>query len=115
MKKQIVIAESEKLISGLVALLNYFVLESIKHNDNLFNYSRTYNVKSNINKVNQFLEIINFENLIQYLRERNSFNEIPIVELYYNLIKASTNFEEEKILFPFKGICFSMFRTPRYK
>ncbi len=105
LKKQIVVSESEKLISGLVSLLNYFVLESIKHNDNLFNYSRTYNIKSNIVKVNQFLEIINFENLIKYLRE-NSSNEIPIVELYYNLLKASTNIEEEKYYFRLKESVF---------
>lgn len=110
LKKQLVVAESEKLINGLVALLNYFILESIKHNDNLFNYSRTYNIKSNINKVNQFLEIINFENLIEYLKE-NSHSEIQIVELYFNLLKATTNFEDEKYYFRLKE---SVFRSSKY-
>lgn len=105
LKKQIVIKESEKLLDGLVSFSNYFALESLKHNDNLLNYSRTYNIKSNINKVNQFLEILNFENLIKYIRE-NSSKDIPIVELYYNLLKASANFEEDKYYFRLKESVF---------
>jgi hypothetical protein len=105
LKKQIVITESEKLINGLVSFLNYFVLESIKHNDNLLNYSRTYNIKENINKVNQFIEVLNFENMIRYLKD-NSSDEFQIVELYYNLLKAFANFEEEKYYFNFKDSLF---------
>ncbi|MBK8551766.1 MAG: hypothetical protein IPL53_12160 [Ignavibacteria bacterium] len=101
LKKKYVVSESQKIISGIVCILSYFVLESIKHYDNLLNYSRSYNIQRNFDTVASFIEIFNFEKLISYIRD-NSPTSIPIVEIYYNLLKAFTNFEDEKFYAEFK-------------
>ncbi|MEO8209233.1 MAG: hypothetical protein ABI840_01625 [bacterium] len=101
LKKQYVVTESEKMINGIVYILSYFILETIKHNDNLLKYSRSYNIKKNIDTVAQFLEIFNFEKLILYIRNNSSL-KIPVIEVYYNLLKAFTNFEIENYYIEFK-------------
>lgn len=105
LKKSYVISESQRLIEGIADALNYFVIETIKHNDNLLQYSRSYNVQKNIETVSHFLEIFDFEKVISYLKD-NSKVKVPIVELYYNLLKAFTNFNDEKYYFEFKKSLF---------
>ncbi|MDZ4710801.1 MAG: hypothetical protein SGI89_00585 [bacterium] len=102
LKKGIVITESEKLIKGIVHILHYFVLESIKHNDNLLQYSRSYNIPKNVETVSDFISIINFDKLISYIKN-NSPEEVHIVEAYYNLLKAYTYFNDESYYFEFKN------------
>lgn len=101
LKKEHVVIESEKIINGIICILSYFIVESIKHYDNLLNYSRTYNIKKNIDIVSHFLEIFDFEKLITYIRE-NSSQSNPVVEIYYNLLKAFANYEDEKYYTEYK-------------
>lgn len=101
LKKEHVVKESEKIINGIICILSYFIVESIKHYDNLLNYSRTYNIKKNIDIISHFLEIFDFEKLISYIRENSSLNS-PVVEIYYNLLKAFANFEDEKYYAEYK-------------
>lgn len=110
LKKSYVISESQRLIEGIANVLNYFVIETIKHNDNLLQYSRSYNVQKNIETVSSFLEIFDFEKVISYLKE-NSKVKVPIVELYYNLLKAFTNFDDEKYYYEFKKSLFECSRN----
>ncbi|MEO6694331.1 MAG: hypothetical protein ABIY50_09845 [Ignavibacteria bacterium] len=101
LKKSIVETESQKLINGIVFSLSYFILDSMKHNDNLLKYSRTYNLKNNIDTVSEFAEIFNFDKLISYVKN-NSAQTVPIIEVYNNLLKTFINFEEDSYYFEFK-------------
>ncbi len=105
LKKKYVISESERLIEGIVCILNYFFIETIKHNDNLLQYSRSYNVQDNVSTVSEFLEIFNFDKLIKYIR-KNPVTNIPVVEVFYNLLQAFTHIEDEKHYFEFKKSLF---------
>lgn len=93
-KKDYVVSESGKMVTGIVCLLSYFVLQSMKHYDNLLKYSRSYNIKKNVETVSQFMDIFDFDKLISYIRH-NSTLKIPVVEIYYKLLKAFANFEDE--------------------
>jgi len=101
LKKSFVESESRKLINGIIFSLNHFVLESIKNNDNLLKYSRTYNLKRNIQTVTEFAEIFNFDKLISYVRN-NSPQTVPIIEVYHNLLKAFINFNNDSYYQEFK-------------
>lgn len=105
LKKNIVVTESQKLINGIVFLLSYFVIESIKHNDTLLKYSRTYNIKKNIETVSKFIDIFNYDNLLSYIRSNSSL-KVPIVEVYYHLLKAFINFENDYYYKQFKKCLF---------
>lgn len=102
-KKPFAVSETEKMINGIAHILTFFILESIKHNDNLLKYSNTYNIKKNTEIVSEFLEIFNFEKLISYIRKHSTVS-IPIVEIYYNLIKTFAFFENEKYYQEYKNI-----------
>lgn len=102
LKKNFVLSESEKMINGIIYIMMYFILETIKHNDNLLKYSRAYNIKKNFDTVSQFLEIFNFKRMIDYV-DNNSGIKLPIIEVYYNLLKTFTFFEDEKYYFEFKN------------
>ena len=93
-KKDYVVSESGKMVTGIVCLLSYFVLQSMKHYDNLLKYSRSYNIKKNVETVSQFMDIFDFDKLISYIRHNSSL-KIPVVEIYYKLLKAFANFEDE--------------------
>lgn len=101
LKRSYVEIESEKLINGIVYILSYFVIESIKHNDTLLKYSRTYNIKKNINTVSNFLEIFNIERIVSYIRS-NSDLTVPVIEVYYNLLKTFINFNDDRYYKKFK-------------
>lgn len=101
LKKSFVISESQKLINGIVFSLTYFILESVKHNDNLLKYSHSYNLKKNINTVAEFADIFNFDKLISYVKN-NSVQSVPIIEVYHNLLKAFVNFENDLFYLEFK-------------
>jgi len=94
-KKDYVVSETGKMVTGIVCLLSYFVLQSMKHYDNLLKYSRSYNIKKNVDTVSQFMEIFDFDRLILYIRNNSSI-KTPVVEIYYKLLKSFANFEDEK-------------------
>lgn len=102
LKKNYVITESEKMIDGIAYILSYFVTESIKHNDNLLKYSRSYNIKKNITAVGEFTELFNFEKIISYI-EKNTTLHVPQLAVYYYLLKAFINFEDEEYYQDFKN------------
>ena len=86
-KKSYVTGESEILIESIVFMLCYFVMESLKHNEILLNYSRSYNIKKNIDTVSDFLDIFKFDKIIKYIRENSNIN-IPVIEIYFKLLET---------------------------
>ncbi|MGB4851111.1 MAG: hypothetical protein WBQ38_02250 [Ignavibacteria bacterium] len=100
-KKSYVTGESEILIESIVFMLCYFVMESLKHNEILLNYSRSYNIKKNIDTVSDFLDIFKFDKIIKYIRENSNIN-IPVIEIYFKLLETFLDMDNSGKYFDFK-------------
>ncbi len=100
--KTLVTKESEILIESIVFMLCYFVMESLKHNDILLRYSRSYNIKKNTATVTKFLDIFRFDKIIEYIRENSNIN-VPIIEIYYKLLETFLNIEDTEKYYDFKN------------
>jgi hypothetical protein len=100
-KKSFATTESEKLLRGIVYILCYFVIESLKHNDTLLKYSRTYNINKDIEAVSQFLELFNFEKIVLFIRN-NLKIDLPVIEIYHKLLKTFINVKDNSAYFDFK-------------
>ena len=94
-KKSFVDTEAGKLINGITYFISYFMLESIKHNDTLLNYSRSYNIKQNKKFISQFLNLFDFERLEIFMKQ-HSLQGIEIVQAYINSLKAYLYFENDE-------------------
>ncbi|MBV6477788.1 MAG: hypothetical protein HGGPFJEG_00532 [Ignavibacteria bacterium] len=103
LKKSYVTSESEKLIKGITFILCYFVIESVKHNDILLKYSRSYNINKNIDTVKEFLELFNFEKIIHFFNKHSGI-KVPIIEIYHKLLKTFLNLKNEKEYLEFKNL-----------
>ncbi|MBS1517556.1 MAG: hypothetical protein JSS91_05660 [Bacteroidetes bacterium] len=101
-KKNYVISESKKMIDGIIYILIFFIIESVKHNDNLLKYTRSYNIKRYMEFIKEFTEIFNFDKMMDFVN-RNSDIKINIIEIYYNLLKTYINFDDENYYFEFKN------------
>lgn len=99
--KSYVTRESEILIESIVFMLCYFVMESLKHNEILLNYSRSYNIKKNIDTVSDFLDIFKFDKIIKYIRENSNIN-IPVIEIYFKLLETFLDMDNPEKYFDFK-------------
>lgn len=102
LKKSFVESESEKLVKGIIYLISYFVIESVKHSDNLLKYSRSYNISGNMKTLTDFTKLFDIERIIKFINA-NSKLKIPIVEAYYKLLSTFLNFENEKIYIQLKN------------
>lgn len=103
LKKSYVTSESEKLIKGIAFILCYFVIESVKHNDILLKYSRSYNINKNIDTVREFLELFNFDKIILFLNKHSGL-KVPIIEIYQKLLKTFVNLRNENEYLEFKNL-----------
>jgi len=102
LKKNYVVSESKKMTDGIIFILIFFIIESIKHNDNLLKYTRSYNITRYKEFITDFIKIFNFEEMIKFVN-KNSSLKIHIIEIYYSLLKAFINFEDEKFYFEYKN------------
>jgi hypothetical protein len=87
--------EAGKLISGITYLISYFMLEAVKHNDTLLNYSRAFNVKHNVKFINQFIDLFDFQRLEIFMKTNNMLGS-HIIEVYLNTLKAFLYFDNEE-------------------
>ncbi len=86
-KNSFVESEALKLINGISYLISYFMLEAIKHNDVLLNYSRSFNVKGNDKFIGQFISLFDLERLEIFMKE-HSLTGHNIIKLYINTLRA---------------------------
>ncbi len=101
LKKSFVESESKKLVNGIIFMISYFVIESVKHNDNLLKYSRTYNISGNMKTVTDFMKLFDFAAIVRFIKE-NSELRLSIVEAYYKLLLTYINFDQDKFYFELK-------------
>lgn len=94
-KKSFVDTEAGKLINGITYFISYFMLESIKHNDTLLNYSRSFNIKQNKKFIAQFLDLFDFQRLEIFMKT-HSLSGTEIVQAYINSLKAYLYFENDE-------------------
>jgi len=94
-KKSFVDTEAGKLINGITYFISYFMLESIKHNDTLLNYSRSFNIKQNKKFISQFLDLFDFQRLEIFMKT-HSLAGTEIVQAYINSLKAYLYFENDE-------------------
>ena len=95
LKKGFVEVESKKLINGIIFIMSYFVVESVRHNDNLLKYSRSYNISSNMKTVTEFMKLFDIARIVKFIKS-NSDLSIPIIEAYYKLLLTFLNFEKDE-------------------
>lgn len=94
-KKSFVDTEAGKLINGITYFISYFMLESIKHNDTLLNYSRSFNIKQNKKFISQFLDLFDFQRLEIFMKT-HSLSGVEIVQAYINSLKAYLYFDNDE-------------------
>jgi hypothetical protein len=109
-KNSFVQSESQKLINGISYLISYFMLEAIKHNDVLLNYSRSYNVKVSDKFISQFLNLFDFERLEIFMKE-HSLEGHNNVRVYINTLKAYLYFDND---FYYKEFKKSLYENLKY-
>ncbi|MBN8586371.1 MAG: hypothetical protein J0M37_14875 [Ignavibacteria bacterium] len=95
-KKSFVDTEAGKLINGITYFISYFMLEAIKHNDTLLNYSRSFNINRNKKFISQFLNLFDFQRLEIFMKT-HSMAGSEIVRAYINSLKAYLYFENDDI------------------
>ena len=101
-KKSFVDTESGKLIKGITYFISYFMLESIKHNETLLSYSRSYNVKNSYKFITQFLGLFDLERLELFM-QKHSMAGSHIIQAYINTLKAFLYFENDFYYRQFKS------------
>lgn len=100
-KKSFVNSEANRLISGITYLISFFMLEAIKHNDTLLEYSRSFNVKYNEKFINQFIKLFDFERLEIFMKA-NKMVGGHLIEVYLSTLKAFLYFDNEQYYADFK-------------
>ncbi len=101
-RKSFVNTEAGKLINGITYFISYFMLEAIKHNDTLLNYSRTYKVKHNYKFISQFLKLFDFERL-EIFMESHNLAGINIVKAYLSCLRAFLYIENDEYYYKMKS------------
>ncbi len=93
-KNSFVESEARKLINGISYLISYFMLEAIKHNDVLLNYSRSFNVKGNERFISQFISLFDLERLEIFMKE-HSLAGHGIIKVYINTLRSYLYMDNE--------------------
>lgn len=101
-RKAFINEESNRLIKGITYLINYFMLEAVKHSETLLTYSRTYNIRNNEKIISEFLDMFDFERLGSFL-QKNSEIGSNLVDVYISALKSFLYFNEEKHYWNFKS------------
>jgi hypothetical protein len=95
--------DSDILIKTYVNLLNYFVIEALKHCQLMLLYGKKYKAPQKKQAVDDFLKTFNLEKISQFVR-KNSKSNAWIFELYSALLKAFYNFENDAYYNKFKNV-----------
>jgi hypothetical protein len=101
LKKSFAGDECEKLKEGIIAFMKYFMLQSISHNSNLYSFASTHNLQKYKDIVERFLEVINFDKFVSYIKEFSD-SETREIETYLHCLKAFTYFENDEYYKIFK-------------
>lgn len=101
-KKSFVDTEAGKLIKAITYFISYFMLEAIRHNDTLLNYSRSFNVKYNFKFISQFLDLFDFQRL-EIFMEKHTLTGINVVKAYINSLKAYLYIENSEYYYKMKS------------
>ncbi len=104
-KKSFIDTEAGKLIKGITYFISYFMLESIKHNETLLTYSRSFNVKHNYKFISQFLDLFDLERLEIFMK-KHSLTGSHIIQAYINMLRAFLYFENDFYYKEFKDSVF---------
>jgi len=86
--------EADKFKNGIVNLINYFIVEFIKHNETLYSSARTFKSKQKEQYVSDFLKVINVDKLTEYVKKNSDGGFVA--EVYLKLLKAFMNFNNER-------------------
>jgi len=85
---------ADKLKNGIINLINYFVVEFIKHNETLYSSASCFKSKQKEQYVSDFLKVINVEKLTEYAKKNSDGGFVA--EVYLKLLKAFMNFGNER-------------------
>jgi hypothetical protein len=80
---------------AIVNLINYFVVEFLKHNETLFSISRDFNAKAKRQYTEDFLKVINVDKLTDYVRKNSPENGF-VADTYLKLLKAFMNMNNDR-------------------
>ncbi|MEO8512807.1 MAG: hypothetical protein ABI543_04565 [Ignavibacteria bacterium] len=104
-RKNFIDTEAGKLIKGITYFISYFMLESIKHNETLLNYSLSFKVKHSYKFISQFLELFDLERL-EIFMTKHSLAGSYIIKAYLNMLKAFLYFDNDYYYEEFKSSVF---------
>ena len=85
---------ADKLKNGIIHLVNYFVVEFIKHNETLLSTARSFKSKQKEQYAHDFLKVIDVEKLTEYVKKYSPGGFVA--EVYLKLLKAFMNFNNER-------------------
>lgn len=86
--------KADKLKNAIIQLINYFIVEFIKHNETLYSTARSYKSKQKEQYVSDFLKVINVDKLTDYVKKNSEGGFVA--ETYLKLLKAFMNFNNER-------------------
>ncbi len=86
---------ADKFKNGIIHLVNYFVVEFIKHNETLFSTARSFKAKQKEQYAHDFLKVIDVDKLTEYVKKNSPGGFIA--EVYLKLLKAFMNFNNERL------------------
>ncbi len=86
---------ADKFKNSIIQLINYFVVEFLKHSETLYSSAREFKAKQKEQYVNDFLKVINADKLTDYVKKNS--NGGFVAEVYLKLFKAFANFNNERL------------------
>lgn len=72
---------------AIVNLINFFIVEFLKHNETLYSTSHAFNAKAKSQYASEFLKVINVDKLTAYIRKNSPENGF-VADTYLKLLKA---------------------------
>ncbi len=86
---------ADKFKNSIIQLINYFVVEFLKHSETLFSTALEFKAKQKEQYVNDFFKVINVDKLTDYVKKNS--NGGFVAEVYLKLFKAFANFNNERL------------------
>lgn len=93
--------EVDKLKEALIHFTGFFITESVKHNGELLNYSKIYNIKSASSFVRNYVKFLNLDK-VRFLI-KNGLKDNSLMLSYVYLLKAFLNFENVKEYYTYRN------------
>lgn len=86
-------------------LLGYFIIELMKIHKNAVTYSLNYGIDISEIPLTKIIESLNLTNVLDELKQISAENNF-VFDIYYNLYKCFTNFDDESYYFKYKSALF---------